>query len=107
MRLSIIAGRHWRTAAACRSADPELFFPISGSGPSLAQIAEAKAICAGCPVGRECLAFALRTRQAYGIWGGVTEQERAAAGWRSMLMRGADDDLEGAHAAVSGREARA
>jgi WhiB family transcriptional regulator, redox-sensing transcriptional regulator len=73
----------WRSAAACRSADPELFFPISDSGPSLVQAAEAKAICAGCPVRRQCLAFALRTRQVHGIWGGRTERERhvPAAEW--------------------------
>jgi WhiB family redox-sensing transcriptional regulator len=73
----LITRGHWRSAAACRSADPELFFPISDSGKSLKQIAKAKAICAGCPVRRECLTFALRTQQVYGIWGGTTEKERA------------------------------
>jgi WhiB family transcriptional regulator, redox-sensing transcriptional regulator len=67
----------WRSAAACRSADPELFFPVSGFGQALKQVAEAKAICARCPVRRQCLAFALRTRQPHGIWGGMTEEERA------------------------------
>jgi WhiB family transcriptional regulator, redox-sensing transcriptional regulator len=73
----------WRSTAACRSADPELFFPISDSGPSLVQAAEAKAICAGCPVRRQCLAFAVRTQQVHGIWGGLTERERhvPAVGW--------------------------
>jgi len=66
----------WRSMAACRSADPDLFFPISSSGLSMAQEAEAKAICAGCRVRRECLAFALRTHQAHGVWGGLSEQER-------------------------------
>ncbi len=70
----------WRSAAACRSADPELFFPVSDSGPSLVQATEAKAICAGCPVRRQCLAFALRTRQVHGIWGGLTERERHVPG---------------------------
>jgi len=31
--------------------------------------------CAGCPVKRECLEFALATK-ARGIWGGTTEQQR-------------------------------
>jgi WhiB family transcriptional regulator, redox-sensing transcriptional regulator len=66
----------WRSMAACRSADPDLFFPISSSGRSMAQEAEAKTICAGCRVRRECLAFALRTHQAHGVWGGLSEQER-------------------------------
>jgi WhiB family redox-sensing transcriptional regulator len=69
----------WRSAAACLSADPELFFPVSQAGKALEEAAEAKAICAGCAVRSECLAFALRTRQPYGIWGGMTEEERASS----------------------------
>jgi WhiB family redox-sensing transcriptional regulator len=56
-----------------------LFFPVSATGKSLEQATEAKSICAGCRVQRECLSFALRTLQAYGIWGGTTEEERAIA----------------------------
>jgi WhiB family transcriptional regulator, redox-sensing transcriptional regulator len=74
----LVTAGYWRSAAACRSADPELFFPISHAGPALEQVADAKAICAACPVQRECLAFALQTEQVHGIWGGMTEQERAA-----------------------------
>src|SRR5271163_344740 len=68
--------RDWRQLAACRPADPELFFPVSASGPSLDQITQAKAICAGCPVRQQCLAFALDTRQNHGVWGGMSEEER-------------------------------
>ena len=75
----LITRGQWRSAAACRSADPELFFPVSDSGKSLEQVAEAKAVCAGCPVRRECLAFALRTEQVHGIWGGTTADERTIA----------------------------
>ena len=73
----VIRGQ-WRSAAACRSADPDLFFPISDSGPAREQAAKAKAICATCRVRRECLAFALQTGQIHGIWGGTTEHQRAA-----------------------------
>jgi WhiB family transcriptional regulator, redox-sensing transcriptional regulator len=72
----LIAGEHWRTIAACRSADPDLFFPVSASANNLQQVADAKAICACCLVRRECLDFALRTRQLHGIWAGMTEEER-------------------------------
>ena len=80
-----VAGRpvdqgHWRILAACQFADPDLFFPISSSGPALAQVAQAKAICAGCQVQRECLAFAVRTHQVHGVWGGLSEKERYPAG---------------------------
>ena len=69
-------GEDWRSAAACQATDPDLFFPVSGSGKSLEQVERAKAICAACPVRRDCLAFALRIGQADGIWGGLTEEER-------------------------------
>jgi WhiB family transcriptional regulator, redox-sensing transcriptional regulator len=67
----------WRLRSACQSVDPELFFPVSFAGRSLEQVAEAKAVCARCVVQRQCLAFAMQTRQMYGIWGGLTEEERA------------------------------
>ena len=66
----------WRESAACRSYDPELFFPIGKAGPALAQVQRAKAVCARCPVRLRCLIFALDTRQQYGIWGGYDEDER-------------------------------
>lgn len=66
----------WRSRAACRSADPELFFPISSSGPALSQVEQAKAICASCQVQRSCLEFALATGGIHGVWGGTTDEER-------------------------------
>jgi WhiB family redox-sensing transcriptional regulator len=77
----LVRGR-WRALAGCRATDPDLFFPVSVSGRSLAQVTEAKAICAACPVRRECLAFAIETGQVHGIWGGLTEEER-----RQVLRR--------------------
>jgi WhiB family transcriptional regulator, redox-sensing transcriptional regulator len=77
----------WRARAACRDEDPELFFPIGSTGPVLAQIAEAKEVCARCPVREACLDFALSTGQAYGIWGGLTEDERRSL--RRRLQRAA------------------
>jgi WhiB family redox-sensing transcriptional regulator len=67
---------NWRSAGACLSADPDLFFPISSTGPAERQIARAKMICAGCSVQRECLEFALSHKQIYGIWGGTTAEDR-------------------------------
>ena len=70
---------NWRSAGACRSADPDLFFPISPAGPGQRQIARAKVICAGCDVRQECLDFALSHDQVYGIWGGTTPEDRQRA----------------------------
>jgi WhiB family redox-sensing transcriptional regulator len=33
-------------------------------------------VCRACPVLDDCAAFALSTRQPYGIWGGLTERQR-------------------------------
>jgi WhiB family transcriptional regulator, redox-sensing transcriptional regulator len=66
----------WRDSAACRHVDTELFFPIGRAGPAAAQTRQAKAICARCPVRQPCLAYALATNQAYGIWGGCDDEER-------------------------------
>ena len=71
----------WRSAAACRSSDPDLFFPVSFAGIAQREIAEALAVCARCPVQAPCREFALRTRQQHGIWGGMTEHERRRL-WR-------------------------
>lgn len=70
------ARRDWRTSAACRTADPELFFPVSEVGPAREDIARAKEVCHSCRVRRQCLQFALTTHQIYGVWGGTTEEER-------------------------------
>lgn len=66
----------WRELAACRTADPDLFFPIGKTGPAIGEIQRAKAVCAGCPARERCLTFALDTRQDFGIWGGLDEDER-------------------------------
>ena len=69
-------GENWRSSGACRSADPDLFFPSAGRGQAERQIARAKMICAGCRVRRECLEFAMTHDQTYGIWGGTTVEDR-------------------------------
>jgi WhiB family transcriptional regulator, redox-sensing transcriptional regulator len=66
----------WWVQAACQSADPELFFPISAAGASAAVISRAKGICARCAIRQQCLEYAVETRQPHGIWGGTSEAER-------------------------------
>jgi WhiB family transcriptional regulator, redox-sensing transcriptional regulator len=64
---------NWDADAACRSAEPEVFFPETTSSRA---IAAAKLVCNGCPVRAKCLEFALETRLDHGVWGGLTENER-------------------------------
>ncbi|OQO89862.1 WhiB family transcriptional regulator [Saccharomonospora piscinae] len=66
----------WRSSAACRDEDPELFFPVSDMGPGAQQAARAKAVCARCPVRQECLRYAVDNGLDHGIFGGLTERER-------------------------------
>lgn len=78
-RLRDTAAAHWTDEAACREPgiDPELFFPVSESGPeSRQQVAAAKAVCARCPVIDRCRDWAVRAGEAEGIWGGTTPDER-------------------------------
>jgi WhiB family redox-sensing transcriptional regulator len=71
-------GETWRSRAACRQVDPDLFFPVGMAGPATEQAAEAKRLCLACTVRRPCLDWALRHGMRYGIWGGTTEDDRAA-----------------------------
>ena len=68
----------WQYDGACRDVDPETFFsPDAERGPRRrAREAAAKALCAVCPVVQECLEHALQVREPYGVWGGLTINER-------------------------------
>jgi WhiB family redox-sensing transcriptional regulator len=49
----------------CRQGDADLWF-----GETPAELEQAKALCADCPVRAACLAGALRRREPWGVWGG-------------------------------------
>jgi WhiB family transcriptional regulator, redox-sensing transcriptional regulator len=82
-RLARNGRTNWRDEAACRSTDPELFFPVGNGSPALRQIGRAKQVCARCPVRTPCLEWALETGQQAGVWGGTSEDERRVL--RSLL----------------------
>lgn len=67
----------WRDTAACRAEDPEDFFPIGATPAAKAIERHAKAVCWRCPSLEACGRWALETGQPFGIWGGMTEAERA------------------------------
>jgi len=64
-------GLWWQVEARCLEVDPEIFFPERG-GSSKA----ARNVCGDCKVRMECLKYALRNREQFGIWGGTSERER-------------------------------
>lgn len=66
----------WRVEAACKYLPTELFFPI-GHGPrAQAQTNVAKAVCDACSVRAQCLDYALAANAQYGVFGGMSEEER-------------------------------
>jgi Transcription factor WhiB len=69
----VTALRDWRELAACRNTataryDP--FFDETEQGERAAI-----ATCRTCRVQGECLAYAVRTGQSYGVWGGRPQRE--------------------------------
>ncbi|WP_133789970.1 WhiB family transcriptional regulator [Kribbella sp. VKM Ac-2571] len=66
----------WLVRGACRTEDPDLFFPVGTTGPALRQIEDAKSVCRQCEVADACLDWALRTGEDAGVWGGLSEEER-------------------------------
>lgn len=84
-------GKTWYRDAECARRhsdgssvyDPDLFFPMSETGPSELQAKEAVSICRACPVVEICLANA----PAFGVWGATTEHERTRAKRREAVRR--------------------
>ena len=67
----------WASRALCAQIDPDLFF-----SDSVTRTERAKATCRQCPVRNECLAHALKTREDFGVWGGLDRDQR-----RQLLRR--------------------
>lgn len=71
----------WQLLGSCRRENPDVFFHPEGErGPARRdRDSAAKRVCAECPVLSQCRAHALQVREPYGVWGGMTEDEREAA----------------------------
>lgn len=80
----------WQIAAACRNRQDLFFAPDDVNETKMdrrRREARAKTICASCTVRAECLTEALRSKERFGIWGGLTDRERRAAINRGQLPR--------------------
>lgn len=74
------ADADWRSRGACGGHNPDLFFPSEDALAELVRVQEAtaKAICRSCPVAGVCLSTALARRWSYGVWGGLSAEDRKA-----------------------------
>lgn len=65
------ASTRWRQHAACRGTNPALFYDLHPDA-----IADAKQVCAGCPVRAACEHHAVAAGEEFGVWGGRSADER-------------------------------
>jgi WhiB family redox-sensing transcriptional regulator len=62
----------WKLSGSCsRTGQPDLWYSTNRQEQRAAQ-----KICYRCPVLSECLIYAFQKDEQFGIWGGMTEQER-------------------------------
>lgn len=75
----ILANWDWQMRAACRGLSTDLFFKSDAEPRSRkhSREAEAKAVCAVCPVVAQCLNWAFSVGEHHGVWGGMSADERA------------------------------
>jgi WhiB family transcriptional regulator, redox-sensing transcriptional regulator len=78
----------WMLRGACKGLT-HLFFPTAAERPQARERREASAreVCGSCAVQGQCVEFARRHHE-YGFWGGESEDERHAAGFRLIAPIG-------------------
>ncbi|WP_229052056.1 WhiB family transcriptional regulator [Aeromicrobium sp. Leaf350] len=76
--MPLIEVYEWQHSGACMGLDSSVFFSPSRERGAAKHLREqgAKAVCATCPVIEECRDHALAAREPYGVWGGMTVEER-------------------------------
>ena len=68
----------WQLEGLCKDMDSSQLFHPEGErgGPRRRRAEAAKKICARCPVLETCRQYALDAHEPYGVWGGLSEEER-------------------------------
>jgi len=64
----------WRSRSACRGLPSDMF--VSAELMTTEEEATAKAVCAGCAVVDDCLIYSIVNAVRFGVWGGLTGDER-------------------------------
>lgn len=73
MTLELANDAPWTDMALCQQVDPEMFFPNKGDKETSY---DAQRVCKECPVMAECLEAAIARNEQFGIWGGMTFNQR-------------------------------
>jgi WhiB family redox-sensing transcriptional regulator len=68
------SANRWRRRAACRKLPTEVFYPTGNYTRGAEE--RAKTVCSTCPVRADCLVFAIDHDEPFGVWGGLTAEER-------------------------------
>jgi len=68
----------WQHQAACRDRTADFYPPMRPERKDERRVREhrAKLVCASCPVRTQCLDHAIAVDERYGVWGGLTQDER-------------------------------
>jgi WhiB family redox-sensing transcriptional regulator len=90
------------SAVPCQVGDADLWF-----SEKCVDLERAKAICAGCPIRRECLAAALRRHEPWGVWGGEILQRGTVAVAKRTRGRPPKSIEQRPHQRLAGRPDRA
>lgn len=64
--------QNWREKAACKGKDTSEFYLEDGKRLT----SKIKQMCYSCPVRIDCLHYAIKNAETYGIWGGLGHRSR-------------------------------
>ena len=88
--------------ANCKGAPTNLFYMVEENRKhsTWIDVGILRTICGGCPIQKKCLAYALE-HEIYGVWGGMTTQERNAFNGKGSWERSKEIILELAKYGIS------
>lgn len=86
----------WQNEALCKGMDSEIFFGRDGVAMTDEEIQRAKAVCAQCPVWRECREYAVSTNIGHGVWGMASIDDRRKLRRAWVRERGAQQRRDAA-----------
>ena len=67
----------WAEHAACRDEPTDIWYPTR-RGPVAVDWTRPRSICQSCPVLTDCRSYAVAHEPDWGMWGGLTPEERRA-----------------------------